>query len=212
MNHFLRALFFLIVVRPIMLVILGMNVRHAERLPRSGPAVIVANHNSHLDALALMTLYSTRELRHVQPVAAADYFFRNRWLKWFATQIIGIIPLQRQVKNARRDPLAPINEAIEKNQIVILFPEGTRGEPEQIETFKTGVAHIAKRHPDVDVVPIFMHGFGKALPRGEALLVPFFCDVFVGESFRWTGERGSFMDEMTGRIEALAGEMPAQTW
>jgi len=212
MNHFLRSLFFLFVVRPVMLIILGMNVRHRERLPKKGPAVIVANHNSHLDALALLTLFSTRELQQVQPVAAEDYFCQKAWLNWFATKIIGIIPLKRSIKSARSDPLAPIDNAIEEGKILILFPEGTRGEPEQLEAFKTGVSHIAKRHPDVDITPVFMHGFGKALPRGEALLVPFFCDVFIGEAFHWTGERGSFMEEMTDRVSALAAEMPAKEW
>jgi 1-acyl-sn-glycerol-3-phosphate acyltransferase len=211
-NHLLRTLFFLLVVRPVTLIVLGMNVRRYERLARRGPAVIAANHNSHLDALALMTLYGTRELRDVRPVAAADYFLRNRFLKWFATRIIGIIPLQRRVRGARTDPLAPIVEALEQNRIVILFPEGSRGDPEKLDEFKTGIAHLAKRRPDVDVLPVFMHGFGKALPRGEALLVPFFCDVYVGEALRWTGDRGAFMAELTGRMRTLADEAGRPEW
>lgn len=51
-----------------------------------------------------------------------------------------------------------------------------------------------------------LHGLGKALPRGEIPLVPFFCDVFVGEALAWTGDRNEFMAEMESRIHGLAAE------
>ena len=212
MNALLRMLFFLAVVRPLMLIILGLNVRHLARLPRRGPAIVVANHNSHLDTLALMTLFSTRELRDVRPVAAADYFLSNRFLAWFSTQIVGIIPIERDLRSAETDILAPIDDALAQNQIVILFPEGTRGNPEQLENFKSGIAHLARRHPDVDVVPVFLHGLGKALPRGEAVLVPFFCDAFIGDAMRWSGGRASFMSELVSRMRALAAEGNFPEW
>lgn len=212
MNHFLRMLFFAIFVRPVMLVILGMNVRHRERLPEDGPAILVANHNSHLDTLALMCLFPLKRLHQLRPVAAQDYFFKNRLLKWFALRIMGILPLDRGVTSKRTSPLAGIYEALDRGEIVILFPEGSRGEPEQLGEFKTGIAHIAKKHPDVPLVPFFMHGLGKALPRGEALLVPFFLDVFVGEPLEWEGDKVKFMEDLGCQMTALAGEGDFPPW
>ena len=212
MNHFLRMLFFAIVVRPIMLVILGMNIRNREKLPDSGPAILVANHNSHLDVLALMCLFPLKRLRKLRPVAAQDYFFRNPFIKWFALRIMAILPLDREVKKTRTSPLAGIYDAIERKEIIILFPEGSRGEPEELGRFKTGIAHIAKKHPEVPIIPCFMHGMGKALPKGEALLVPFFLDVFVGEPLDWEGEKSKFMESLTCQMTALAAQGDFPPW
>lgn len=213
MNRLLRRLFFMLVIRPIVLIILGLNVRRRELLPERGPCILVANHNSHLDAMVLMSLFPLRKLPLLRPVAAADYFLRGKLLRWFALEIIGILPLARKREaGGERDPLKAISESLAAGEIVLLFPEGSRGNPEELERFRTGVAHLARRHPEVPVCPVFMHGLGKALPRGEAVLVPFFCDVFVGEPLHWTGDRTSFMQALNGSMEALATEGHFPAW
>ena len=212
MNKLCRWLFFAFFVRPVMLVLLGLNIRRREHLPTKGPAVLVANHNSHLDAIAMMSLFPLSMLPKLRPVAAQDYFFRNPLLKWFALHIMGILPLDRKVKAKRRHPLAGIYEAIDREEIVIVFPEGSRGAPEQLGEFKAGIAHIAKKYPEVPVIPIFMHGLGKALPKGEALLVPFFLDVFVGEAIQWKDDKEAFMEELSVRMTSLAKEGNFSAW
>ena len=216
MVSWLRGAFFLLVVRPLVLVGLGINLRHRERLPAAGPAVVVANHNSHLDALVLMTLFPHRLLPRLRPVAAADYFLQGRWLAWFSQQVVGIIPLPREVKAGQGDPLRPLDEALARGDILILFPEGSRGDPERLAAFKCGVAHLARSHAEVPFVPVFLHGLGKALPRGEYLPVPFFCDVFVGAELRWAtggaGGRSAFLAELEARMRALAAEGSFPPW
>lgn len=211
-HNLCRLLFFALVVRPLTLVILGLNVRNRGRLPEAGPAVLVANHNSHLDVVTLMSMFPLRMLPKLRPVAAQDYFFRNALLKWFALRIIGILPIDREMRSRRRDPLSGINESLQRGEMVILFPEGSRGLPEQLGDFKFGVAHVAKKNPEVPVVPVFMHGLGKILPRGEALLVPFFVDVFVGEPVPWEGDRNGFMEHLSSSMTTLAAEGEFSPW
>lgn len=211
-ERILRYAFFLVVVRPLVLVVLGLNVRRRERLVFDSAGVVVANHNSHLDVFVLMTLFPLRDLHRLRPVAARDYFFKTRLRAWFSRAIVGIIPIDRDLSGVHTDPLEGIDEALERAEVVILFPEGTRGEPERMSKLRTGVAHVAKRHPDVPFVPVLMHGLGKAMPRGEALLVPFIVDVFVGAPMRWEGDRKVFMEALGAQMDAMIAECPNAEW
>lgn len=206
----LRLLFFALLVRPFLLVAIGLSVRHRERMPKDGPVIIAANHNSHLDTLALMALFPLSKLRKVRAVAAADYFLRNRWLKWLAVDLIGILPIERGTGKGGADPLAQAVAALDAGDILILFPEGSRGEPEMRQAFKRGVGHIARRRPEIPVLPVFLRGFGKVLPKGDHLPVPFFCDVVIGEAMTGAGE--GFMQRLEQAVDSLARETPSPEW
>ena len=121
-----------------------------------------------------------------------------------------IIPITRA--KASRDFLGPVTEALENGAIVILYPDGSRGRPEEMDELKSGIAHLARRCPEVPVTPLFLHGLGKSLPRGEGVLVPFFCDVIIGESLTWQGDRKEFMDALRQSFDALAAEGDFPAW
>lgn len=207
----LRWLFFALIVRPFILIILGLNVRGRERLPSKGPAILAANHNSHLDTMVLMTLMPHKVLHKVRPVAAMDYFMSNPLLAWFSTRIIGILPIARRIRRGE-DPLAGCCAALERGEVVIFFPEGSRGEPEQMAEFRGGIAKLSRRYPEVPVIPLFMHGLGKALPRGEALLVPFSVDVFVGEALYGRDYPVDFVSHLRATIEGLGKQERRAEW
>lgn len=202
-SRVLKLLFFGLVVRPLVFIGLGLNVFHRERLPRRGPAILVANHNSHLDTMVLMSLYPLTQLHRLRPVAAADYFLMNRWLAWFALNIIGIIPLKRDRSNTRHSLFDKCHRALDAGDILIIFPEGSRGEPEKIGELKRGVHLLLKGREGVVLTPVALHGLGRALPKNEALLVPFNCDVVIGEPLLQTPNAEEFMHHMKDVLQDL---------
>jgi 1-acyl-sn-glycerol-3-phosphate acyltransferase len=210
MNKLLRILFVLLVAKPIIVFWLGLTVRHRERLPTRGPAIIAGNHNSHLDTVALLSLFPLEEVPNVRPVAAADYFMKPGFMQWFSLNVIGIIPVARRGVAEGVDPLEECYRALERGEILLIFPEGSRGEPEQMAELKSGISYLAKRFPTVPVIPVFMRGLGKSMGKGTFIPIPFFVDVFVGRPFSWTGEKNSFMDRLRDAFAHLQKKVPAQ--
>lgn len=182
MKRVVKVLFFAFIVKPIVFVVLGLNIKGREKLPLEGGVVIAPNHNSHLDTLVIMSLYPLSKIDKIRPVAAADYFMRNKFVSWISTYCIGIIPLDRTGASSQEELFKEPHEALDNKDILILFPEGSRGKPEQMTRLKKGLFYLLKDKKDIPIIPIAMQGLGNSLPKGEALFVPFNCQVVIGES------------------------------
>lgn len=205
MKRLLKVLFFALLVKPVVTLLLGLNIVGRARLPQCGPAVIVANHNSHLDTMVLMSLFPLRQIHRIRPVAAADYFLGNGgFMAWLSLNCIGIIPMDRQGGTKREELFQHCHAALDQGDILILFPEGSRGAPEKIGQLKKGIYHLLlDRKTDTPLIPVIMRGLGKALPRGEALLVPFNCDVVIGEPLAMTKNS----EELLANIQSEFAEL-----
>ena len=203
-DGFIKVLFFALIVKPIVFVVLGLNIRGRDNLPLSGPAILIANHNSHLDTMVLMSLYPLKQIHKLRPVAAADYFVESGGLRaWFSQTCIGIIPMERSGDTAKEHLFNGCEQALDQQEILILFPEGSRGEPEKMSALKKGIFHLLKPRKDTTTTPVMLHGLGRALPKGEALLVPFNCDVIIGKPLAITDSAEIFIKEMSNTFESL---------
>ena len=199
-------LFFALVARPVLLIATGLHVTGRERLPMAGPAVIAANHNSHLDVVALMSLFPLRLLHRVRPVAAADHFLKPGFIGWMGRTLFNLVPIDRSGKGAEA-AIAPVRAALDAGDIVIIFPEGTRGEPEVLARFRRGASLLAREYPDVPFVPVHLHGLGKSLPRGEWRFVPFASEARIGAPrTNRAGAGKSMAERLQADIETMAAE------
>lgn len=70
----------------------------------------------------------------------------------------------------------------DNEDILILFAEGSRGKLEQMARLKKGLFYLLKDRKNIPIIPVAMQGLGNSLPKGEALFVPFNCQVSIGEA------------------------------
>lgn len=210
--RWLRFLLLILIARPLALFMTGADVSGRERLPLKGPAIVAANHSSHVDTLLLLAIFPSRALMRVRPAAAADYFLKDPVIGWFSRNVIGIVPVARLKAGAGEDVLAPAREALAAGDIVVVFPEGTRGDGDELGQLKSGVARLAEAFPDAPVTPVWIQGAGRVLPKGETIPAPLNCAVLVGEAMHWTGERPAFMAGLRAALLALKAEAPPLRW
>ncbi len=183
-QKWIKWLFFALLAKPLVFITLGLNSRNRHCLPLNGPAILVANHTSHLDTIVLMSLFPLSQIHKIRPVAAADYFFKNKWIRWFAIHCIDIIPMRRHEKLSKIELFKHCFDALDQGDILILFPEGTRSSTEdRVFQLKRGIHVLLKERPQTVVLPVLLRGLGRVLPKGEALLVPFNCDVIIDHEF-----------------------------
>lgn len=201
MNQILRWLFTVCIAYPVVWIWLGVRVSNRKKLPVDGPAIIIANHNSHLDVLTLFTLFPLSTLVKVQPVAAAEYFLKNKLIGWFALKVIGIIPVYRGAHQT--NPLQSCVEALTENKIIIIFPEGTRGEPGKFSEIKSGIWHLSQQCPDIPIIPVYIHGLDRSMGKGQKIPIPFFIDIFIDEPLFFEDDKVSFKRSLLNRFTTL---------
>jgi 1-acyl-sn-glycerol-3-phosphate acyltransferase len=190
----------------------GADVVGREHLPKAGPAIIAANHTSHVDTLLLLTIFPARQMSRLRPVAAADYFLRGPIIGWFSRTLVGIVPVAR-TGGVHEDVLAPARQALMDGDIVIIFPEGTRGPGnDELAPLKSGVARLAAAFPDAAVTPVWLEGAGRVLPKGAFFPAPMNCTVLVGEPIRWTGDKTVFLEALRASLDELRKSAPPQRW
>jgi hypothetical protein len=166
---FIVLIFHLLVVKPLALIVLGLNAYRSKVQPSSLPT-ITATSPSFCCLFFPFTL-----AQRIGPVAAADYFSRNSLLSWFSLNVLRIIPVS-QLAGSGVSAMLAINSALGDGEIILFFPEGTRGEAERMGKFHTGVAHIVKGNPSVfHCYPRCGQSLTERRGNVDAVFLPHFC-------------------------------------
>ena len=155
-----------------------LEVRGAEHLPRDTPVVLVANHESHLDAIVLAASLPLRWRERCFPIAAGDVFFETPAVSWFAANMLNALPLWR--KRAGRHALAELRaRLLEDRAAYILFPAGARSRDGKMLPFKPGIGMMVAG-TGVPVVPCFIEGSFEALRPQTSLPRPRRITLTIG--------------------------------
>jgi 1-acyl-sn-glycerol-3-phosphate acyltransferase len=115
------------------------------------------------------------------PVAACDYFNQNIVTKMAARLVNARLIKRKRDSNDEKSPLAIMEEILNEGKSVIIFPEGTRGEPGKMQELKVGAALLLKKFPHIPFVPAYAEDLGRCLPRGTSLLVPHNSYIRLGK-------------------------------
>ena len=148
--------------------------------PENRQRIFVANHTSHLDFILLWAALPPALRVHTRPVAAADYWERGSVRRYLATRVFKAVLVRRGAGQRDQHSTDPMLAALERGDSLILFPEGTRGDGEELLPFKPGVFHIAKARPGLQLVPVWMDNPHRVMPKGSLLLVPMLCSATFG--------------------------------
>jgi 1-acyl-sn-glycerol-3-phosphate acyltransferase len=182
----------------------GAQARWQGCPPKAEQRIYFANHQSHAD-LVLMWAALPSELRSItRPIAAKDYWTKTPFKQWITTAVFNAIYVDR-TKTTDQDPLEPLIDALESGDSIILFPEGTRGNQEEPQPFKSGLYNLAQKFPNVVLVPAWINNVQRVMPKGEVVPVPILCSVTFGAPLALEAgeDRSSFLTRARLAVMAL---------
>jgi 1-acyl-sn-glycerol-3-phosphate acyltransferase len=150
--------------------------------PERRQRIYFANHTSHLDTVVVIAALPDDLRAETHPVAALDYWGGSRLRRFIATTCLNAVLVDRS-GHSHGDPLKPLAQVLERGHSLILFPEGTRSEG-IVAPFRSGLFHLARRFPEVELVPVYLENLHRILPKGSFLIVPLICTSWFGTPMR----------------------------
>lgn len=152
-----------------------------------GQRIYFGNHSSHLDFVVIWSALPPRLRRRARPVAGRDYWDRGALRRFFSRDVFHAVLIDRRNGNSETDPVVAARAAVDRmveemahRYSLIVFPEGTRSRNGEIGPFKSGLYHLSRARPDVELIPVHLENLNRILPKGEALPVPMLSRVTFG--------------------------------
>ena len=148
---------------------------HGETFDK--PAVIISNHQSHLDLMGMMMLMPKLI------ILTKNWVWHNPFYG-IVIRYADFFPI-----TDTDQMLNDLKQKVSEGYSVMIFPEGTRSEDCRIQRFHRGAFYLAEQL-GLDIIPIFIDGFGKVLPKTSWHLHPGKMSVEVMERVKREGACG----------------------
>ena len=167
--------------------------------------IYFANHTSHGDFVLIWAVLPGLLRRQTRPVARADYWQRGAVRRFIAERVfrgVLIAPATGRLFN----PLEQMNAALADGDSLIVFPEGTRNLGDGLLPFKSGIYHLARAHPEVEFVPVWIENLGRVMPKGALIPIPLLCTLCFGQALeiRADESKPDFLERARASLLVLA--------
>ncbi len=155
-----------VILTPVFYLLWRVKVEGRGNIPRHGPVILAANHQSFCDSLFL-PLVLRRRLTYV---AKAEYF--DHWRTAWFFRAAGQIPMRREGGDASQRALDTARDVLAAGHLLGIYPEGTRAPDQRLHRGHTGAARLALRC-DVPIIPVGIVGTRAVQPPGRRMMRPF---------------------------------------
>jgi 1-acyl-sn-glycerol-3-phosphate acyltransferase len=191
------------------------SVRFVERIDDGRQRIFFANHTSHLDFILIWSSLPRAVRERTRPVARRDYWERSRFRRFYVRNVFNAVLIDRALLDSDtvggtfdrrgREAVMQMLEGLGDEYSLILFPEGTRGSGESIGQFRSGLYYLCRERPDVELIPVRIHGAHKVLPKGRKLPRPQESDLTFGTSMHF--EEGETRTGFLERARTALGRL-----
>jgi 1-acyl-sn-glycerol-3-phosphate acyltransferase len=189
----------------------GATARWTAPLDPGRQRVFFANHTSHLDFIIIWSSLPPAMRGTTRPVAGADYWGKGPLRRFLSTKVFKAILIERHSADsgsslsAAARSIESIAAGMGDHFSIIVFPEGTRSLTGEILPFKSGLYHLLRLKPDLEIVPVYLANMNRILPKGEVLPVPLIGRVVVGPPMRFdpTEDKNAFLTRAREAMLAL---------
>lgn len=168
--------------------------------------IYFANHSSNGDFVLLWTALPGPLRRQTRPVAALDYWLTSAVRTFIGREVFNAVLIDRRPEARTEDPVTQMAAALDQGSSLILFPEGQRNSSDAtLLPFKSGLYHLAKARPSVDLVPVWIANLNRVMPKGEVIPVPLICTLTFGAPLHVNPDepKDAFLSRATQTLLAL---------
>ncbi|ASW75639.1 glycerol acyltransferase [Chryseobacterium piperi] len=161
----------------------------------SQPAIIISNHTSFLDTLAIA-------MTHYKIIYLVNDWVYNSPIFGRIVKAMGFYPVSQGIENG----IDQLKEKVKQGYSLVVFPEAERSYTNDIKRFHKGAFYLSEQL-NMDIVPVYIHGNSQVLPKGDFIIYDGSITIKIGDRIHKEDHTfGNTYSERTKKINAFFRE------